>query len=264
MSAADGYLYVKHRVATSRAARPASRTLRLIDGLRARRHPELALLRQEDRMIDAVLARLVSWGSRCLDVGGHIGSVAQRLCALAGPESVQIVEASPSKARWLARRFGADRVHAVGVAEEDGALTFYEDPDRPGYSSLKRPAGAARLRETVVPIRRLDTLFPAPEAFDFVKLDVEGSELSALRGATGLLARGRPTILFEAGPARQNPEGAALFEHLTEGLGYEVRAVFEVGHGTAPLTPALFERYRTYPFLAFNYVAQVPEGTHAA
>lgn len=75
------------------------------------------------------------------------------------------------------------------------------DTKRPGYSSLgRRPEGAgAAIREIVVPLRRMDDLVDS-DAVDVVRIDVEGAELSVLRGGERLIARCRPAILFESGP----------------------------------------------------------------
>lgn len=252
--AQDRRLYLKHIVATSPVAASVGAIRNRVAGARA--VPELALLRREDEIMGLVVARLVGKGDRCLDIGAHIGSFTHALRALAGADRVTSIEASPDKAAWLQRKYGADRVHAVAIADREGTLTFYEDLDRPGFNSLTRPAKATRVNAVAVPVSRLDTLFP-DESFDFVKIDVEGHEYEALRSGETLLRRCRPTILFEAGPifAPRADKVAALFDWLTGPLGYRINAPFEMFHDRPPLTKETFGLYRTYPFLAFNYVA---------
>jgi FkbM family methyltransferase len=68
----------------------------------------------------------------------------------------------------------------------------------------------------------LDEALASAERVDFIKLDVDGHELSVLRGARGVLARFHPPILIELCPHVCVEHGypfAALVEELT-GAGY--------------------------------------------
>ncbi len=64
-----------------------------------------------------------------------------------------------------------------------------------------------------VPLVPLDSLFPG--RVDFLKIDVEGMELEVLQGAQGLIAREKPTILYEVLKCPAQP-----LADLLEGAGY--------------------------------------------
>lgn len=255
-------LRLKHRVAVSPLAGPVSGLRRLWARVRGARHPELGLLRREDGFLDDALARLVRPDWTCLDVGGHLGSVAHRLRRLAPSGRLIIVEASPAKAALLKRSFPEATVHAVAVSDTEGQVTFYENVSQPGFSSLADRADRGATRAITVPARRLDDLIGETRV-QFIKIDVEGFEFPALRGAEAILRRDAPVILFEAGALEDENidagEADRMMRWLTGEMGYDVFAAFDLAFGRPALTPELFAAYRRYPFLAFNYFA-LPRG----
>lgn len=249
---------IKHRLATSPLAGPLTWARRQGAAMRGLAHPELALLRQEDRLIDAALDRLIGRDWHCLDVGGHLGAMAYRLSCLAPKGSHTIVEADPAKADMLRRRFPQARVHGVAVSDTEGTASFFINVKQAGYSSLANRDDRGATHEIAVPVRRLDDLIGEAQV-DFIKIDIEGFEFPALRGASGLLQRCRPAILFEAGAIDDMRIDTALadelFVWLTKEMGYEVFAALDLHFDRPPLTQEGFRLYRRYPFMAFNYFA---------
>lgn len=134
---------------------------------------------------------------RVLDVGGHIGSFA--LAAAACGYEVVTVEASPRNAELLrlsAERngFGNLRVVHAAVAERSGSLEFLAA----GPFGHVATGHAAAVK---VPARRLDDILDEVGwgQPDFVKMDVEGSEVAAIRGMGRRLSRAdAPALHFES------------------------------------------------------------------
>jgi len=258
---------VKHLLATSPAGRPLARLRALSGWPRRLRHPELAELYREDGYIDTLLPRFVVPGTACLDIGAHFGAVAYTLAALSRGGWLGIVEASPWKAALLRRRFPSARVFETAVSDTDGTTTFYENTDRPGFSSLSDRASRGATRALTVPVARLDTLLPDGPRVGFVKIDVEGHEYAALRGGAAMLARDRPVILFEAGAAADDDLDTSgttrLFDWLVNDLGYRIHAPCDLVAGRAALDAQGFLAHRSYPFTAFNFFA-IPPGARPA
>ncbi len=257
--------YIRHRLATSRMAGPLSTIRSVWSCRRLWRHPELSLLLDEDRMTAHIFRRVIQPDWNCLDVGAHLGSVTYQFVSLAPHGKHASIEALPGKAALLAKRFPDLPVFQVAASDEDGQVGFFENTDAPGFSGLSERKTRGRTRKLRVPSRRIDTLFSSDHSFDLIKIDVEGHEYNALCGASELIRRCRPMILFEAGPTG-DPEIPderydSLFRLLTEKFGYEVRAVFDSYFGRNPISAQTFRMYRTYPFLAFNYIATYPEET---
>lgn len=90
----------------------------------------------------------------------------------------------------------------IAVGEADGSITFYEIGKWHGYSTTDAGIAAQHrkdgleLIEHTVPIRKLSDVLEEhakDKIIDFLKIDVEGTELSVLRGAD--LKRHRPKIV---------------------------------------------------------------------
>lgn len=266
MSAPLG-LRIKHWLAVSPLAGVLQSMRRFVARLKGSLTPELSLLRQEDEMIDALLARLIKRDWHCLDVGGHLGSVSHLLRGLAPQGSLTIVEASPGKASMLAASFPSATVHRVAVSDADGEVSFFENLAQPGFSSLANRDTRGATREIRVPARRLDDLIgEAP--VDFIKIDIEGFEFPALRGGQQMLLREKPVILFEAGALGDDTIDAsqadAMVRWLQDDMGYDIYAAFDLYYERPPITAEQFAAYRRYPFLAFNYFALPRDGSGPA
>jgi len=250
-------LAVKHRIATSGLAGPVGKLRAYFKRIKGLRHPELGLLSREDEMIEAVMRRRLRRDWNCLDIGAHVGSVFYQMTQIAPDGRHAMIEASAAKAQVLRDRFGADRVHEVAVSDTNGEVSFYENLDQPGFSSLAMRTSRGEVREAKVRAVRLDDLL-GDARFDFIKIDVEGFEFPALKGGEALLRRCHPLIQFEAGAlgdADLSDESAQLYDWLTGDLGYGIYAAFDLYFNRPALSAAQFQSYRTYPFLAFNYFA---------
>ncbi len=132
-----------------------------------------------------------------VDVGAHIGSIVASAQRRSRPSKIVAVEAIPERAASLRRRFPKVEIVQGAVGESDGTdIAFFVNRAQSGYSSLARGEG---LREIRVPLRTLDTVLAGNDV-DVIKIDIEGGELGALRGAVDVLAKHRPTVMFESAP----------------------------------------------------------------
>ena len=128
-----------------------------------------------------------------LDAGANWGCFALGAALRSGFHGQVIaIEPAPRAAddcARLARALGLQlRLLRVALGAEDG-LAMLSAPIMSGGASLLDGAG-----HTSVPLRRLDGLGLPP--LNVIKLDVEGAETDALRGASHTLAH-RPSIIME-------------------------------------------------------------------
>ncbi|KAB1148806.1 FkbM family methyltransferase [Streptomyces luteolifulvus] len=130
-----------------------------------------------------------------VDVGGWYGPWTKRLSGRA--RQVVTVEPVPHLARLLTAAAPANvRVIQAAAADRPGTARLWLPPgdtgDRGVSSLVRRDIHGHALH---VPRITLDDL--GLRDVGFIKVDVDGSELAVLRGATALLARDRPALFVE-------------------------------------------------------------------
>jgi FkbM family methyltransferase len=145
-------------------------------------------------------------GCVALDVGANQGAHTRQMASRVGARGAVIAfEPIPILYHALRTEFAAARevqVRPQAVSDRAGRATFHINQKNSSYYSGLENADAVSGGTSIpigVEITTLDALLPQLERLDLVKLDIEGAELHALRGATDLLARFRPLIVFEWG-----------------------------------------------------------------
>jgi FkbM family methyltransferase len=186
------------------------------------------------------LDKFLTPGCTFVDGGANVGLFALYAAAAVGPSGrVLAFEPSPETSRALRanvrlNRFAWLDVYEVALAESEGVADFIDLPDAPGFSSFApRQSGGRRMRVDTI---SLDDVVQDVEGVAIVKLDLEGGEVGALRGAGRLLSAGVP-FLVEIEDEHLRRQGATA---------EDLRAIFGMaGYEERPLPPgpnAVFER----------------------
>ena len=198
----------------------------------------------------AVMRRVISRGSVCVDVGSHKGDFLRTMLLLAPEGSCYAFEPLPEMSEQLRRSFPGVTVHELALSDREGSVNFFRNIRRPGCSSLKPPISEPS-EKLIVRTARLDDLL---DRADFLKVDVEGAELQVFRGAERILSQ-RPFIVFEhgvGGADRYGTRPSDLYGYLRE-FDLRISLMWRwLAHSHA-LTLAAFERAfyaGTYCFLA--------------
>ncbi len=176
----------------------------------------------------AYLERLISPGSVVVDAGANCGIYTVAASKLVGDHGIVLAfEPAVSTFRILEYNVqlnGLRNVHAFRVAlwDREGKAHLYHHPD-PGRDSLGRDVemkGGVEEISTVTLDKLLDR--ESIDSVDFIKMDVEGAEEMILRGASSLLHRARPVVVFEINPGVCTRLGFSKDGawNLLKGLGY--------------------------------------------
>jgi FkbM family methyltransferase len=147
-------------------------------------------------------------GAVVLDIGANIGAVTLYLAGKVGPGGLVVAYEPDTEnldifRRNLAVNGNPAQVQLVpkGIFDHDGTLEFFAGGNY--TSSLFKTnyveAEAGKYHVVKVPVTTLDaeTDRLALTRLDFVKMDVEGAESAALRGARKTLERFHPPIIVE-------------------------------------------------------------------
>jgi len=175
------------------------------------------------------LARLAAPGaSLVVDGGANKGRTAQRLLALFPEARLVAYEPLPRLAHKLAKRFATEprvTVRQAALGSRPGALKLNEMESATCSSLLSpsairekhpdKPMGVANVLE--VEVVRLDQELDAPP--QAVKLDLQGYELEALKGLSGLLP-GVKAVLCEVS-FREHYVGQPLAGEIVEWMARE-------------------------------------------
>jgi FkbM family methyltransferase len=205
-----------------------------------------------DRGERAILRRIVRPGMMVVDIGANIGVYSRFFAGLVGVDG-KVIAFEPAADNFRRLRDNvADLLQvepiqaAVGSSTEEIVLFESEEMnvDHRVYDT-----GENR-RQIRVPCWALDDYIPADRRVDLIKIDVQGFELLALRGASRVLkSNPRIIVLLEFWPHGLRAAGStptALVDYLSKECGFQLYRI-ECGNKLACFDPmSIDERLESY------------------
>jgi FkbM family methyltransferase len=197
---------------------------------RIRLHPRLLGIRpgEYESELSRALDQRVAPGMTVIDIGAHVGLHSLQLSRRVGEKGrIIAVEPSPANASLLRKHLDWNACRNVtvveaAIGERPGAIefTFRPDPtDHGGFAnSIAYDIGGSK---TWVKVTTIDEVC-SDQCPDVIKIDVEGAEVLAVRGAREVLCRSAPAVFIAVHPDAMRMLGTAPAElvALLGELGY--------------------------------------------
>ena len=160
-----------------------------------------------------------------LDIGANIGYysiLASKLMPSGGV--IYSVEANPKTLRALRKNIELNSISNVNILpfaayDNEGAVDILMPIDGTHGSASLRNQGWGEICQFRVPSRRLDRQLSNVKVLDLIKIDIEGAEMQALKGAEALLKAHKPTVIVEIVPSflkKFGTEPRNVFEFLLD------------------------------------------------
>jgi FkbM family methyltransferase len=193
--------------------------------------PHIALSGEWERPVENLLRRLLRPGAQVVEVGASMGYHTLAMAQVVGATGhVHAFEANPRVLALLRDSIavngfaGRVTVHGAAAVASHGPVAFAAHPQNigSGHVALAEtlPSYSERFEARGV---RIDDVLSGLPAADLMRLDCEGSEPQALRGAEALIRRSPDLLMVTEWDAsmlgaREDPAG---FEAWLRGLGLE-------------------------------------------
>jgi FkbM family methyltransferase len=174
----------------------------------------------------ALFHHLVRSGMTVLDVGANLGAHTLAFARMVGPTgSVHAFEPQPVIFQNLCASIASNGLmnvrawpYGAGSTQESAWVPALDYGQENNFGGLGLAMTHNHVRDVQVRIVRLDDLLATLPALHFIKIDVEGWELSVLEGSDTLLARHTPILYVENDRPANSP---ALIEWLWQ-AGYQL------------------------------------------
>jgi FkbM family methyltransferase len=195
-----------------------------------------------------LIRRFGRGGTAILDVGANHGQSAAAYRRQFPDADIVCFEALPGLAGELQTKFSQDsgiRIVQSAVGERRGTADFFVNEldatsslfPRPSDGRRYYPTWAGPKHEIEVDVISIDD-FVTDNGIDQIavlKLDIQGGELDALRGAASLLGRGGVAAIYSEAMFIPHYDGAALFHEIWAYLaqfGYSLFDIYDLHRAT--------------------------------
>ncbi|AFY56269.1 methyltransferase, FkbM family [Rivularia sp. PCC 7116] len=254
--------YLAHQLIGTPLEKPAVKLRDFTKILKHRKYPELQEIYVESTRAELAMSKIINSSMNCIDIGTHLGSVLSLINKLSPHGKHIAIEPIPYKYNWLKSKFQNVEIIQAALGESNGEVDFYLQSPSSGYSGLQHHGsrnGKQNFKIIKVKCLRLDEIVPPDLFIGFIKIDVEGGELAALKGGETILQRCHPTILFECAKSGLKAHNVSQFEiyDFFDAHGYSLFLIKDWLAQNKPLNYEGFIKSMEYPFQAFNFLADL-------
>lgn len=180
-----------------------------------------------------LLAPLVEHGT-LLDIGANIGTICVP-CAVRGANviAVEMLSDNCAKLKEAARlnNLKSFKIVQAAATDKNGSIGYTGDQ---AYACVRYDNDAPQVVAMTIDSILYDAEFKEPLVF---KIDIEGHEYNALRGAEGTISRFRPVIVFESIELQDSGQNPKLVKKFLVERGYKLFLIDGYGEQFIARTP---------------------------
>ncbi|MFD2161018.1 FkbM family methyltransferase [Paradesertivirga mongoliensis] len=163
-----------------------------------------------------IIRALAKRETTVLDVGANIGLMAIPLLNMDDSLKIISIEASPNTLPYLNKTWNDsnyhDRWQIIGnaVSDRSGIVDFHlAKPSDGAYDSIRDTQRKSYSEVVKVECTTIDEIWDSVQRthISLIKIDIEGADLLALKGATNCIEKCRPAILMEWNQTNIQPFG---------------------------------------------------------
>ncbi|WP_010273429.1 FkbM family methyltransferase [Paenibacillus senegalensis] len=154
-----------------------------------------------------LLHSIIKPDSVCMDIGANIGTISMVMSHLAPSGKVYSFEPSPVNFMYLEQNLLFNACHNVealhlGAYDVNKEMQFYDIEAGGGWSFVSNGTQQGTPNQKVTCIKIDDWVKQRKlSSLDLIKMDVEGAEIHALRGARNTIKSFKPDLVIEFNPA---------------------------------------------------------------
>lgn len=213
-------------------------------------HLDLTKNIKYDRLTRAILKKHIKNTDHCIDVGCHKGEILDLFLRYAPEGKHYAFEPIPYLFEDLKTTYkNQAQVFPFALSNNAGESSFQLIKNAPAYSGIKKrkyDISNPEIEQIKVIKETLDRVVPPNQRIDFIKIDVEGGEFDVMKGATKLLKRCKPIVLFEFGKGASDFYGTLpreLYSFLSDKIGLKIFTLKDFLNGGQHLTEDEFESF---------------------
>lgn len=150
-----------------------------------------------------LVSKLIEKDYRIFDIGANIGWYTLNFAKVFDRVEVFSFEPIPDTYRQLKRNVELNNVRNVnifniGFSNKSGILQFYYNPEESGNASAANLSGQENSQKMILQVKSMDDFIAERgNKVDFIKCDVEGSELFVFQGGLKTIVENKPIIFTE-------------------------------------------------------------------
>ena len=178
------------------------------------------------------LAPYMRAGGTFMDIGANVGNHSLYMLLIGGAARAIQVEPNPDALALLLSNMQLNglmeqiSLHSLGYGmgeSDEGGFVIHSPKANLGWARVKKADEVAEGEGHHVSVRSGDSLLNG-ERVDFIKMDVEGMEIQALRGLRKTLTEQKPPLFVEV-----DHKNTEAFNALMDEYGYRVELAFPDG-----------------------------------